>query len=488
MDSIARRTILASAMLAIPTQYLTLREAGKMPSILQVPVPNGGANIIWNGRQAANVNSLLFINQDLNNYVYLGNQSNITPTSPNVIPLAPNGTFSGDPSMPWYVTGGASGIQPLVMVPNGQNYFLGITQGLGNLVIPSVQSPNFVNNVSGWQISKNGNAQFNNLVIRGTFNGIDFVINSSGSFFYSGTPALGNLIVSIANNNGTDAEGNGYGAGVTNYINNSGVIYTVNIFDGEIQYYTGTPANPFVTFAGGIGINALTSLLISGGLSNLPIQLSSALQLGPVPTPAAISGNSIIYSTDPGGSPGVINSAGMSGVLPISQTDPTVTTVTAATYSALSKIWSIPDDDPNAGTKYVIKMAGVGETGTTQEVLDFRIAAFGLTWAAVGMASGQFPVSTTFNWDLEAEIVIKTTGASGEVQGAKVRVALAASGVNQEGGTGAQGTVTLVGYTGLTSGVDTTQANTMTVQCQWGSSTVGATIASGYSEFERKGP
>ena len=119
-----------------------------MPDILQVPVPNGSAAIAWSGRQAG-ITTILFYNTDTVNTVWLGSLSNITPAGSGTIPILPNGTFSGDPSVNWYVTGSAAGIVPLVVVPNGQGYFLGITAGMGNLVIPSVQSPNYVAGSAG---------------------------------------------------------------------------------------------------------------------------------------------------------------------------------------------------------------------------------------------------------------------------------------------------------------------------------------------------
>lgn len=81
------------------------------------------------------------------------------------------------------------------------------------LVIPAIQSPNFVNDTSGWQIAQDGSAQFNNLEIRGTFNGTDFIINSSGIFLYSDVPAAGNLVGSWASQTGTDQFGNAFPAG-----------------------------------------------------------------------------------------------------------------------------------------------------------------------------------------------------------------------------------------------------------------------------------
>jgi hypothetical protein len=59
-----------------------------------------------------------------------------------------------------------------------------VTPG-GTLIFPAIQSPNYVMGISGWQIRIDGSAEFNNLVIRGTFSGTDFIINSSGIFFYN---------------------------------------------------------------------------------------------------------------------------------------------------------------------------------------------------------------------------------------------------------------------------------------------------------------
>lgn len=93
-----------------------------------------------------------------------------------------------------------------------------ITGGQGALVRPAIKSPNFATGVSGWSINRDGSAEFNNLTLRGTFNGTDYTINSLGAFFYSGAPAHGNLIASIASVAGTDAHGNAYPAGIMNQL------------------------------------------------------------------------------------------------------------------------------------------------------------------------------------------------------------------------------------------------------------------------------
>jgi hypothetical protein len=222
-----------------------------MPNVLSIPVPNGSSAVAWASRNPG-VSTLLFVNSDLVNTVYVGSQSNITPTSPNVVPILPNGTFSGDAQENWYVTGAAAGISPLVVVPNGQAYFLGITAGLGKLVIPQVQSPNFVTGVSGWIIRKNGSAEFNNVVIRGG------EVISGTTLVYSGTPAPGNLELAISPNGGTDAYGNSYPAGFSAL---NGTEY-VNLSGGELTFDNGgfiSESTNYLNF-GGVPLNILTPI------------------------------------------------------------------------------------------------------------------------------------------------------------------------------------------------------------------------------------
>jgi hypothetical protein len=56
-------------------------------------------------------------------------------------------------------------------------------------------------------------------VIQGPeFLGSDFIITAAGAFFYSGTPAAGNLTASVASASGTDPYGNAYLAGIVSYV------------------------------------------------------------------------------------------------------------------------------------------------------------------------------------------------------------------------------------------------------------------------------
>jgi hypothetical protein len=131
-----------------------------------------------------------------------------------------------------------------------------IVGGGGALIYPSIHSPNYVLGVTGWAIRKDGTAQFTGIVlIGGTFTGTNFIINSSGSFFYSGTPALGNLIASITNAGGTDAKGNIYFGGITSYDPSFTPKTVAQLFTGALQLGTSTQvAGTGGATAGGLSI------------------------------------------------------------------------------------------------------------------------------------------------------------------------------------------------------------------------------------------
>ena len=119
-----------------------------------------------------------------------------------------------------------------------------VTGAGGVLVIPAIHTPNYVPGVSGWSANQDGSAEFSDLTLRGVFQGTDYEINASGAFFYSGTPAPGNLIASVTNVAGTDGFGNAYLAGVTSYA--SGGTSAQNSAGGNSGWYTSPgPGGPW---------------------------------------------------------------------------------------------------------------------------------------------------------------------------------------------------------------------------------------------------
>lgn len=80
------------------------------------------------------------------------------------------------------------------------------------LLIPAIQSPNFVAGISGWAILKTGEAFFNDVVITG--GSLIISTTDEGVFIYNGTPASGNLTGSWTAAAGTDQYGNTYPEGL----------------------------------------------------------------------------------------------------------------------------------------------------------------------------------------------------------------------------------------------------------------------------------
>jgi hypothetical protein len=99
-----------------------------------------------------------------------------------------------------------------------------------------------------WAILKNGLAYFFGLVILGggSITGPDYIINGAGIFIYGGTPAHGNLIGSWAGAAGTDAFGNAYPEGLDITVGTiSGSVFEGSDFvlnANGLFIYSGAPA------------------------------------------------------------------------------------------------------------------------------------------------------------------------------------------------------------------------------------------------------
>lgn len=141
------------------------------------------------------------------------------------------------------------------------------------LVRPALRSPGYVAGTSGWTINVDGSAEFNNVTVRGTLQSSNFVAGSAGwqllnsghaefndvtirgatqvggkSLYYTGTPALGNLLLSIAGTAGTDSFGNAYVQGLGVY-SSDGQLQA----DGSNLSVTGSNGSAVSVNTGGAG-------------------------------------------------------------------------------------------------------------------------------------------------------------------------------------------------------------------------------------------
>jgi hypothetical protein len=116
------------------------------------------------------------------------------------------------------------------------------------LIRPAIQSPDYQQGVSGWTINKDGSAEFNNIVIRGG------TVVSGTALYYDGTPAAGNLVLSIAATAGTDEFGNEYQDGITVYGPNgsiqSSVTDTISTWRSDSGSVISIAVGSFAVFMG----------------------------------------------------------------------------------------------------------------------------------------------------------------------------------------------------------------------------------------------
>jgi hypothetical protein len=207
------------------------------------------------------------------------------------------------------------------------------------LRIPAIQSPNFsLANHTGWAIFADGSAYFFNVTAIGTITGGSLIIDgaSGGVFVYSGPPATGNLIASLAGAAGVDAQGNSYPAGLNVTTGNiAGTTITGSVFSGTdftintsgAFFYAGTPANGNLlisltqaagtdgfgnAYVAGVGVYSSGKNIGSwnaGGLTlqNTASSLNGSLQVAP----NATTGISPVIGFYTGA--GVSNNSGLSG-------------------------------------------------------------------------------------------------------------------------------------------------------------------------------
>jgi len=368
----------------------------------------------------------------------------------------------------------------------------------GTIARPQYQSQNYVPGVSGWAIFKNGNVEFNSGTFRGTvtagqFTGADFIINSAGAFFYSGAPAAGNLIASIASVSGIDGFGNAYLSGFTNYNNATG--NKVQIESSRI----------FLIPSGAVGAAAVSLAAVLSGVDGLQFTApdpdglhtqallavvsatngygviqaaNSVLNLKTSETPSAPANGTYLY-VDAAGKLAQISQAGTAMQVPGTQlaTFPAIA-VTQATLNNLASA-TYPANDAEIGAVYELEVNGNGIQGSTAQNLQVAVSFGGNTMATFTWGSGFAGTNAAFRWKVKIRIICHTTGAGGtwssEIEGV-------ISGFN----TNITNSVAAVSCESSgTTAVDTTANQTFALQAAWGSTTGAPTLTSRVAMFKR---
>lgn len=268
------------------------------------------------------------------------------------------------------------------------------------LVRPAIQSPDYVPGVSGWAIMIDGSAEFNDVTIRGG------TVVSGVGLYYDGTPAAGNLFLSIAAAAGTDEFGNDYSKGVTVYDTSGSRIRLATGGGSALEELT-PPTVAGVTWAAGtlsastgsrLGTNTPATALQSP-YNTATVSRASITLYG---NPEASNGdvlNEIFMSTARAWITGALNVVGSATVgnrdsgrvsavfAAVTQVD--VPVVFAKTFPNTPRVVATLSQSPSlpAGSNaLVVKVFNLSTTGCTLRVSDVaataRTLTIGVDWIA----------------------------------------------------------------------------------------------------------
>ena len=159
----------------------------------------------------------------------------------------------------WFELSGGVQLAPQVWTFHpATSTFSWVTQdGIGSA---AVNAPSIIAGVI------NGATITGNTINGAVFNGTNWIENSNGSFYYSGTPAAGNLIASSTNGIGDDGLGNYVLPGDTNYVPNGGGGYVaVQSSAGSINFWYAanmvSVTNPWSDIGGIVAFNGTPNVL-----------------------------------------------------------------------------------------------------------------------------------------------------------------------------------------------------------------------------------
>jgi hypothetical protein len=324
-------------------------------------------------------------------------------------------------------------------------------------------------------------------ITQGEITGTDYIINSSGAFFYNGTPTTGNLAISITTSIGTDGFSNAYDAGVTVYPANAlGAGYGVN-YAGEYSAggMNGGGASGTVQVQSGATTASdspssiiLQSKSASGG-STPAIVVDGVVQLLPqTSTPSAPPLGGGFYS-NVNSTPAAITPAGEPGTLPLVQTDTSTNTNANLSGShALSVAENIEANDAQVGTIYEIEMPIQIIFETQSLELGISVNGSATYEAAFTIPAGGFAAGDNITGILKATIQVLTTGASGTAN-------FFMNGILYDH-TGAAPAV--VSGQNLANAFNTTVTNNVRFGSIWGAAAAGQTVSGYGCRFTRYGP
>jgi hypothetical protein len=309
----------------------------------------------------------------------------------------------------------------------------------------------------------------------GTFSAGDTLITPNGTFTYSGTPALGNLIYSDSSGGGTDSEGNLYLPGSVGYFQTGGTWYAVQT--GTIQglafYSAGTAGGPWVEVG---SITAGPDIVLT---SNRYITTTNPLMLGATPLSPTMANYAAFYgntnATPTAGTPG-----GVAGQIPLTQVKTGVSASGNVTAFTLITNQYTLDSTLIANTLYTLRVEFNGTWGAQLMSIgaDINGTTTNLTGLAAAFATGAVSGDGINGW-IEIGVYIVSSSACRISCKGYVHDLTVAANNSDTSGSGISGTVA--------TGVAIAGSNTLGIAIKFAASVAAQTITPEFETFTRTG-
>lgn len=329
--------------------------------------------------------------------------------------------------------------------------------GLGGMPPKPLNAPQGVTPASGVQPGQSPGVVIANRVIITGPNGELLV--------YAGAAAFGKLIESI-----------------TGYIPGNPVTATFNdpygnaVLPGSVAYSLGPAGITAVQNING-SVNFLQAATSAG-----PYAVVTQVFLGQTDLPGLPVGTFLTGPVEISGALIAKNPAGLIGSLPIVQADTgTYPNANQATVQPLSKAWTVPANDAQAGTVYEIE-ADWDALTVAGNPLRLGLSVDGA--AANLIEASIVPGAVSPNGMVKAKVQVLTTGAGGTVN-AFIMGTMTPNATNTTpaASMGFSGTDRAKGVA-----LDTTVAHTLTLHSFWPTSSATQTVSGYGSKFTRSGP
>lgn len=330
----------------------------------------------------------------------------------------------------------------------------------------------------------------------GTFSAGDTIITPNGTFVYSSTPGVDDLLISLANGSGFDEFNNPYQPGVWVYgaASNAGLEVqggTATLLLPPVGLAHGSSSPPSVfSFGQNIGlVNELTVIDMFSGQET--IGGNTAIQLFSESNDATLGarGSLVITGTEVLGwnasNVTITTGGGVKGNPVITQFDNTVDTNANNGTQPATMQWPIPINDAKVGTVYEIETPfnGTFETAT----LGFKPSLNGAAQVTSGgdtIGAAFFAAGIGFAGQVKLKMTVLTTGPTGTVN----LFIEGGIGQNTSRASGANNNNAYLSSQATGVAFNTTVANTIAIDSVWGAAVAAQTVSSRGSVFTRKGP